>query len=134
MLNSFYVLAQSCYERCISSGNTPSECNAACVPGGINIGERFLGKDAFLANITDIGKLVSIIVSNAMVIAGIILLFFMVFGGISMIAGAGNQNPDQVAKGRQAVTSALIGFIIVFAAYWIVQLIGAITGINILGT
>lgn len=100
----------------------------------VNIGEKFLGKSgSFLTEITDIGKLVSIIVSNAMVIAGIILLFFMVFGGISMIAGAGSQNPEQVAKGRQAVTSALIGFIIVFAAYWIVQLIEVLTGVKILG-
>ncbi|MEK7112910.1 MAG: hypothetical protein AAB875_06390 [Patescibacteria group bacterium] len=102
---------------------------------GVSIEEKFFGKSGgFLTNITDVGKLVSIIVSNAIIIAGIILLFLMVFGGISMIAGAGSQNPEQVAKGRQAVTSALIGFIIVFAAYWIVQLIGAITGINILGT
>ena len=102
----------------------------------INIGEKFFNLEpeqtGFLTEITDIGKFVSIIISNAMVIAGIILLFFMVFGGISMIAGAGSQNPEQVAKGRQAVTSALIGFIIVFAAYWIVQLIEVLTGVKIL--
>ena len=103
----------------------------------VDIKEKFFnlesGQKGFLTEITDIGKLVSIIVSNAMVIAGIILLFYMVFGGISMIAGAGNQNPEQVGKGRQAVTSALIGFIIVFAAYWIVQLIEVLTGVAILG-
>lgn len=99
---------------------------------GVDIGRKFLGESGFLRNLTDVGKFVSIIVSNAMVIAGVILLFFMVFGGISMIAGAGNQNPEQVAKGRQAITSALIGFIIVFAAYWIVQLIEVLTGVQIL--
>lgn len=102
----------------------------------INIGKKFFnlepGQTGFLTELTDVGKLVSIIVSNAIVIAGIILLLFMVFGGISMIAGAGNQNPEQVAKGRQVVTSALIGFIIVFAAYWIVQLIEVLTGVKIL--
>lgn len=45
-----------------------------------------------------------------------------------MIAGAGNQNPEQTAKGRQAVTSAVIGFVVVFAAYWIVRLIEEILG------
>lgn len=99
----------------------------------VDIENTFLGEKGFLRDLTDVGKLVSIIVSNAMVIAGIILLFFMVFGGISMIAGAGSQNPEQVGKGRQAITSALIGFIIVFAAYWIVQLIEVLTGIKILG-
>lgn len=76
-----------------------------------------------------IGDLVSVIVSNALVIAGVILLFFFIFGGISMIAGAGQDNPERAAKGKQAATSALIGFIIIFAAYWIIRLIEIITGV-----
>lgn len=99
----------------------------------VDIGKSFLGEKGFLKDLTNVGALVSIIVSNAMVIAGIILLFLFVAGGIRMIAGAGSQNPEQIAKGRQAVTSALIGFIIVFAAYWIVQLIEGLTGLTILG-
>jgi len=53
-------------------------------------------------------------------------------GGIGMIAGAGNSNPEQAGKGRQAATSAVVGFIIVFAAYWIMQLIEILTGFSIL--
>lgn len=79
-----------------------------------------------------IGSLVSVIISNALVIAGIILVFFFVFGGISMIAGAGQDNPEKAAKGKQAATSALLGFIIIFAAYWIIRIIESITGLNIL--
>ena len=78
------------------------------------------------------GDLVSIILSNALVVAGIILLFLLIFGGISMIMGAGQDNPEQAAKGKQATTSAVIGFIIIFAAYWIIQIIETITGLNIL--
>ncbi len=78
------------------------------------------------------GDLVSIILSNALVVAGIILLFLLIFGGISMIIGAGQDNPEQAAKGKQATTSAVIGFIIIFAAYWIIQIIETITGLNIL--
>jgi len=58
----------------------------------INIGEKFLGKDHFLIkskDLTGIGTLASIIVSNALVIAGIIVLFFFIAGGIGMISGAG---------------------------------------------
>jgi hypothetical protein len=76
-----------------------------------------------------LGGLVSIILQAAIVIAGIILLFLFIFGGIGMIAGAGNNNPEQAAKGKQAVTSAVIGFIVVFAAYWVVRLIEVITGV-----
>ena len=100
----------------------------------VNLGEKFFGKsNAFLTQTSDIGKLVSIIVSNAIVIAGIILVFLFIAGGFGMIMGAGNNNPEQSAKGKKAVTSAIIGFVIVFAAYWIVQLIGKITGLDILG-
>jgi len=79
-----------------------------------------------------IGDLVSAIISNALVIAGIILVFFFIFGGISMIAGAGQDNPERAAKGKQAATSALLGFIIIFAAYWIIRIIESITGLAIL--
>lgn len=98
----------------------------------VPIGEKFFGKaNGFLTQTTDIGKLVSIIVSNALVVASIILLFLLVFGGIAIIAGAGSDNPEQAAKGKQAATAAVIGFIIVFAAYWIIQIIQVITGFEI---
>jgi hypothetical protein len=79
-----------------------------------------------------IGDLVSAIISNALVIAGVILVFFFVIGGISMMAGAGQDNPEKAAKGKQAATSALLGFIIIFAAYWIIRIIESITGLAIL--
>lgn len=75
---------------------------------------------------------VSIVVSNAIIIAGVILLFLLVGGGIAMIAGAGQGNPETAAKGRQAVTSAAIGFAIIFVSYWIIQIIEVITGFAIL--
>ena len=98
----------------------------------VNIGDKFLGQGAFLTDIGDVGKLVSLVVQSALVIAGLVFLFLLILGGISMIAGAGNNNPEQAAKGKQAVTSAAIGFVVVFAAYWIVQLIEILTGISIL--
>ncbi len=79
-----------------------------------------------------LADLVSVILSNAMVVASIILLLLLIFGGISMIMGAGQDNPEAAAKGKQAATSAVIGFIIIFAAYWIIQIIETLTGLNIL--
>jgi hypothetical protein len=74
---------------------------------------------------------VSVILFNAIIIASIILLFLLVFGGISMIIGAGQSNPESTAKGKKAVTSALIGFLIIFTAYWIVQIVERIAGFSI---
>ena len=95
----------------------------------VDIGESFGSPFGQTYGLAD---LVSVILSNAIVVAGIILLFLLIFGGISKIMGAGQDNPEQAAKGRQAATSAVIGFIIIFAAYWIIQIIETITGLNIL--
>ena len=95
----------------------------------VPIGERFGSPFGQTKGLAD---LVSVILSNALVIAGIILLFLLIFGGISMIAGAGRDNPEQAAKGKQAATAAVTGFIIIFAAYWIILIIEAATGLAIL--
>lgn len=79
-----------------------------------------------------LGDLVSIILSNAVAIAGLIMVFLLVFGGIMIISGAGSDNPERAAKGKQAVTAALLGFIIIFVSYWIIQIIEYATGVAIL--
>lgn len=98
-----------------------------------NIGDKFFGPGShFLKEITGVGELASLLLSNALIIAGIIMLFLLVFGGFSMIAGAGQDNPERAAKGRQVATTAVIGFIIILAAYWIIQIIELLTGTDIL--
>jgi hypothetical protein len=98
----------------------------------VDIGKTFLGpENKFPTTLEEIGPLVSRFINIAFIAAGVILLFFFIVGGISLISGAGGDNPEQLEKGKKAVTSALIGFIVVFAAYWIVQLIQVITGVNI---
>jgi hypothetical protein len=79
-----------------------------------------------------VGNLVSIILSNAVVLAGVIMLFLMLIGGFGIIMGAGQDNPETAAKGRKAVTAAVIGFIIIFASYWIIKIVETITAVKIL--
>ena len=98
----------------------------------VEIGQEFFGGDYFLREASGVGELVSILVSNALVLAGIIFLFLLVGGGVLMVAGAGRSDPEQAGKGRKAATSAVIGFIIIFASYWIIQIIELVTGIEIL--
>ena len=75
-----------------------------------------------------IGDVISLIVTSSIVISSTMLLFFFVIAGISIISGAGESNPEKIAKGKKAATSALIGFFIVFVAYWIIRIIELITG------
>ena len=60
---------------------------------------------------------------------GIVLL---IFGGISLIINAGSSDSKKAAQAQQTVSSALIGFAVVFSAYFIIQIISLITGVKIL--
>ena len=76
----------------------------------------------------EVGDLVSLILTGSLTVAGIIVLFLIIFAGFSIMMAAGGDNPEQAAKGKQAATAALFGFLIIFVAYWIIQLIEVITG------
>lgn len=100
----------------------------------VNIGQEFKlkGTQGVDSLFPSIGSLVSVILPNLYILAGLILFALLIFGGLSLIMGAGNDNPQQAAKGKQAVTAAFVGFLIIFASYWIIQIIEKITGLNIL--
>jgi len=101
----------------------------------INWGEQFWIKPGQGINEPDqfqsLGGLISVILPNLYVLAGLILLFFLIFGGVTIILGAGNNNPDQMAKGKKILTTTLIGFLVVFFSYWVIQILEIVTGIPI---
>lgn len=82
--------------------------------------------------VQSVTHIVTIFLNLAFVLAGVILLFFFILGGIGMISSAGQSDPQKTEQAKKTVTSALIGFIIVFASYWIVKLIGQLTNVPIL--
>lgn len=81
---------------------------------------------------TSFGPLINAILKNSLTIAGIIFLALLIFGGIGMISSAGSSDSKKAAQSKQTITSALIGFIVVFSAYFIIQIITVITGVKIL--
>ena len=83
--------------------------------------------------ITDIGTLVNVVLRNAFVIAGIITLFLLIFGGFGFIMSAGSGDAKGMQKGKQAITAALIGLVLVVLSASIVNIIGVLTGQKLLG-
>lgn len=77
-----------------------------------------------------LADLISLILWNSIIIAGLIMVIFIVIGGIGIIKSAGSS--EEAAKGRQTATTGVIGFLIVFSTYWIIQIIEILTGIQIL--
>ncbi len=95
----------------------------------VDIGNKF---NSPFGQTSTLGDLVSLVVKIGFVVSGILILFFMIFAGFSIIQGAGSNNPDAAKKGQQAASAAAIGFVVVFAAYWIVRFIEVIINVNII--
>lgn len=77
---------------------------------------------------TSVGDIVSMAIPWIFTIAGMVLLVYLIFGGLSMMMSRGD--PKQVEGAKSHITNALIGFIIIFIAYWVVQLFGLVLGLN----
>ncbi len=67
-----------------------------------------------------------VIIKNIYILTGIILFVMIVVGGIGMIANAGNSEKQK--QSSQTISSALIGYLIMFVAYWLVKIVEVITG------
>ena len=98
--------------------------------GGVDLGEKFtLGVGG--APVKDVystpADLVNVIVSNLMVLGGVILFFMIILAGFKFL--------QDTTKGKEEamkiMKTALIGFILMFSAFWIVQIVKVITGTNI---
>ena len=81
-----------------------------------------------LSNLT-FPSIISALIRLAVEIAAIVFFFILVIGGIRWIASGGDKAQTEAA--RNQITSALVGLVIVFAAWAIVALINVFFGINI---
>jgi hypothetical protein len=80
--------------------------------------------------LTGVSSIVTLFLNISFILAGLILLFLLIMGGIGMIGSAGQNDPQKAEQAKKTITSAVIGFVIVFASYWIVKLIGQLLGIS----
>lgn len=79
-----------------------------------------------------LGAFVSALIPNIYTIAGVILVFLLIFGGFMFMMNAGSDNPEGVKKAKEAITASLIGFLLIIGSWWIIQVVEIVTGINIL--
>lgn len=97
--------------------------------GGTNItvpgtGTRFGGGQ--------IGFIIGAAVPYVFAFAGIGLLFMIISSGFTIMMSAGDAKKLEAGKGR--LTQAIVGFLIIFAAYWMVQISGIIFGWESIGS
>lgn len=81
-------------------------------------------------NLTTYGMLVTAIVKNSFVLAGIISFILLIFGGFNVIVAAGDEKKAQ--QGKTAITGAITGLLLVLGSFWMIQIVEVITGTHIL--
>jgi len=75
-----------------------------------------------------LGYLISILLGYIFPIAGLLLLLYILYGGYEIFLSTGD--PKKVASGKGKITNGVVGFLIIFLAYWILQFLGRALGIQ----
>jgi uncharacterized membrane protein len=83
------------------------------------------------AYFTSPAGIISRVLLFAFPIAGLILFVMLVWAGFQILAGA-SQGSKSIEAGKQRATTAIVGFILLFVAYWIMQIIEIVFSIQIL--
>lgn len=98
---------------------------------GFNLGDKLLFQgDAAGSTYTNAGDLINAILPNVYVAAGLILFFMFVLGGFNVISGASDSH--KMEEGKKTITFAIMGLLVVFGSYWIIQIVQVVTGLEIL--
>jgi hypothetical protein len=78
------------------------------------------------------GEAISIAINEfGFPIAALILFVMLLWGGFEMLSGAASKK--SIDDGKQRIMAALLGFLLLFVSYWIVQIAGTLLGVNVLG-
>lgn len=74
-----------------------------------------------------LGGFISSFLPKVLIFAGVIFFFLIVIAGLGVITRAGSEDAHGQEQAKSFLTNALIGFVIIFASYWIVQIISFVT-------
>ena len=76
-----------------------------------------------------VAGILSAVITLIMVFAGLLFFFMLLLGGIKWLTSGGDKAQTEAA--RNQITAALIGLVIVFAAFAILQLLEQFFGIDL---
>ncbi len=65
-------------------------------------------------------------------LAGIIMMFMIIAGGFEIMTSGGSQ--EGIASGKSKITMGILGFFVIFLAWFIIRAIEQIFGLDILGS
>lgn len=71
--------------------------------------------------LSDFEQILFLVADFILGITGALMLLMFVYGGFTWLTSAGNK--ERVEKGRQAIVAAVIGLVIVFSSYLIIEFV-----------
>ncbi len=74
-----------------------------------------------------IGRIITMLIPFIYVLAGLGLLLMLIIGGFQLMMSVGN--PEGLKSGGQKILFAVIGFIIIFASWWLIQILQVVFGL-----
>ncbi len=75
------------------------------------------------------GDFISAIYPILLTFGGLIFFIMLIWGAFQILMGGAN--PKSVEGGKKRVTYALVGLLLLFASFWIGEIVQAIFGLNI---
>lgn len=84
-----------------------------------------------LVTITSVGSLITALVGTLIIIAALLAFFYLILGGIQWITSGGDKSGMEAARNK--ITHAIVGLIIVAAAWAVMILVQQFLGINVIG-
>ncbi len=75
------------------------------------------------------GQIVSNVITTLVIIAVIIAVFFLVWGGIKWIMSGGDK--AKVESARNTIIGGIVGLVLVFLSYFIITVVAQMFGINL---
>lgn len=75
-----------------------------------------------------LGYILSSLIPYLFILAGMFLFVYLILGGFQLMVSRGDPKAVEAAKGK--ITNAIIGFVIIFASFWIVQILQKIFGLG----
>lgn len=96
---------------------------------GVDIGSVW----KFATTFPSLSSLVTFFLPRALLFGGIIFFGLVIFAGFQFFATSGSDDAHAKEKWREILTYGVIGLIIIFGAFWVLQIINVITNETLRG-
>jgi hypothetical protein len=74
------------------------------------------------------GEIISSFMNILFPLVGLLLLLYLIYGGYNLMLSGGD--PKKIQAAKSIITMALLGFVIIFASYWLVRIVGYVLGLD----